>query len=319
MMKKNELRPKDYNRLADGRASGEIGRTLSGMAEQNIKAEEALNSGEYYGAKTFRDYFANFAKDDIERDRSVEKIVRRFEKYNDVQINMLLHVLQDRTAIDYTTGAGFWNAFFLGGVSFVHNERREAIKNSFMRPDGMDHDFIAELNRSIKRDMFDKAAETLFSYQLRDDIDLSRRVMGNSCFAKDALARKTSIDWQMLDRAMDLVKEIEDENLRIQLCRQTVEHTTDPSSPNVAARELGVEIDEAFREETTNHFDYFNDFLSREAKKNPDVAMPMISAFSGMSDNEKMLVVHALKHRDILDISTDGTFTRRSVRTRTDM
>ena len=309
MMKKNELRPKDYNRLADGRASGEIGRTLSGMAEQNIKAEEALNSGEYYGAKTFRDYFANFAKDDIERDRSVEKIVRRFEKYNDVQINMLLHVLQDRTAIDYTTGAGFWNAFFLGGVSFVHNERREAIKNSFMRPDGMDHDFIAELNRSIKRDMFDKAAETLFSYQLRDDIDLSRRLMGNSCFAKDALARKTSIDWQMLDRAMDLVKEIEDENLRIQLCRQTVEHTTDPSSPNVAARELGVEIDEAFREETTNHFDYFNDFLSREAKKNPDVAMPMISAFSGMSDNEKMLVVHALKHRDILDISTDGTFT----------
>ncbi len=309
MMKRNEMRPKDYSKLADGEYTGDIGRTLSGMAEQSTKAKEALSSKEYYGAKTFREYFKNFAKNDIEKDDSVAKIADKFGKLNNTQINMLLHVLQDRTAIDYTTGVGFWNAFTLGGVSFVNVERREAIKNSFMRPDGMDHDFIAELNRSITHEMFEKAAQTLFSYQLRDDIDLSKRLVDSNTFAKDALKRTTSIDWKMLDRAMDLVKEIEEENLRIQLCRQTVEHTTDPSSPNVAARTLGKEIDEIFREETTNHFDYFRDFLAREAKKNPDIAMPMLSAFSGMSDNEKMLVVHALRHRDILDVSTDGTFT----------
>ena len=271
--------------------------------------KEALDSKKYYGAKTFKEFFKKYGQEEAAENKSVAKILKRFEKYNDVQINMLLHVLQDRTAIDYTTSAGYVSSFFLEGVAFVNTERREAIKNSFMRPDGMDHNFIAELNRSITHDMFDKAAETLFSFQLRDDIDLSKNGITKSSFAKDALDRKTTIDWEMLDRAMDLVKEIEQENLRIQLCRQTVEHTTDPSSPNVAARELGKEIDETFRDEVTNHFGYFIDFLTREAKKNPEQAMPLISAFSGMSENERMLVVHALKHRDILDVSTDGTFT----------
>ena len=309
MMKKNEMRPKDFNMLSNGSLTGDIGRAFSGLMSQNEKVKEALNSKEYYGAKTFREFFKKYGQGDTGEDKSAAKVLKRFEKYNDVQINMLLHILQDRTAIDYTTSAGYVSSFFLGGVAFVNTERREAIKNSFMRPDGMDHEFIAELNRSITHDMFDKAAENLFSFQLRDDKDLGKNGITESSFAKGALARKTTIDWQMLDRAMDLVKEIEEENLRIQLCRQTVEHTTDASSPNVQARALGKEIEEKFRDDTTNHFGYFIDFLTREAKKNPKEAMPMISAFSGMSENERMLVVHALKHRDILDISTDGTFT----------
>ena len=309
MMKKNEVRPKDFEKLADGNLTGDVGRAFSSQMDKNEKVKEALDSKKYYGAKTFKEFFKKYGQEEAAENKSVAKILKRFEKYNDVQINMLLHVLQDRTAIDYTTSAGYVSSFFLEGVAFVNTERREAIKNSFMRPDGMDHNFIAELNRSITHDMFDKAAETLFSFQLRDDIDLSKNGIVKSSFAKDALNRKTTIDWEMLDRAMDLVKEIEQENLRIQLCRQTVEHTTDPSSPNVAARELGKEIDETFRDEVTNHFGYFIDFLTREAKKNPEQAMPLISAFSGMSENERMLVVHALKHRDILDISTDGTFT----------
>ena len=309
MMKKNEMRPKDFNMLSNGSLTGDVGRAFAGLMSQNERAKEALDSKQYYGAKTFREFFKNYGKEEAGQDKTVAKIIKKFESYNDVQINMLLHVLQDRTAIDYTTSAGYVSSFFLGGVAFVNEERREAIKNSFMRPDGMDHEFIAELNRSITHEMFDKAAETLFSFQLRDDKDLGKNGITESSFAKGALERKTTIDWQMLDRAMDLVKEIEEENLRIQLCRQTVEHTTDSSSPNVAARALGKEIKERFEDETTNHFGYFLDFLTREAKKNPKEAMPMISAFSGMSENERMLVVHALKHRDILDISTDGTFT----------
>ena len=334
MMKKIEMRPKDFDKLSDGRTTGQIGRALAGRENENAEVEKALNSKEYYGAKTFRDYFKSFAKDDSAKDKSVAKIAERFGQMNNVQMNMLLHILQDRTAIDYTTNTGYLSALMLESVPFVNIERREAIKNSFMRPDGMDHYFIAELNRSITHEMFERAAENLFSYQLRDDIDLRNKAISNNSFSKEALSRVTNIDWKMLERAMDLVKEIEEENLRIQLCRQTTEHTTDPSSPNVKAKVLGKEIEETFRGETTNvsdlfndsltreakneetlryettnHFDFFNDFLTREAKKNPDVAMPMISAFSGMSDNEKMLVVHALKHRDILDISTEGTVT----------
>lgn len=309
MAKKIEMMPKDFDKLSDGRLSAEAGRELASNKINDYKIiQEALDNSAYYGPKTFKSLFQKFADSDIKSDSSVAKIAERFGKYNDVQMYMLLHVLQDRTAVDYTTADGKWKAFMLNGVSFVNVQRREELKNSFLRPDGMDKEFIAQLNRSMDNNMYEKAAATLFSYQIRDNVQLDGALKAGD-FAGGALDRKTQIDWKMLERAMDLIEEIENENLRIQICRQTTKHTTDENAPNKEARILGKEIDGKFREGAINHFDYFNDFLIREAKKSPEQAMPLISAFSGMSMNEKMLVVHALKNRDILDVSTDNTFT----------
>ncbi len=309
IQKKFEMIPKDYDKLSDGLMTGDLGRILAGKSADCVTVKQITESGEYKGADAFRTTFTKFADSEIKEDGSVEKIVKRFAKYSNVQINMLIHILQDRTCIDYTTSDSKKNALLLGGVSFVNEERRQQIKTSFTRSNGMDEEFIAKLNRSVDNEMFEKAAETLFSYQLRDDVDFRNKDLTSKDFAKNALERKTRIDWKMLERAMDFVDEIANENLKIQVCRQTVEHTTDPSSPNVKARALGKEIDERFKEKDLNYEDYFNDVIAREAKKDPEVAMPLISAYSGLSTNEKMLFVHALKHRDILDISTDNTFT----------
>lgn len=316
--KKNELKPKDFNKLSDGRLTGTLGRLFATGKEkedesfelpENQQIEKDLAKKTYYGAQTFKKFFTKYADSDIQQDKSVKKIFDRFKELNNTQMYMLLHVLQDRTAVDFTTTDTKLKALMLQGVGHVNEERREAIKYSFMRPDGMDHNFIKELNRSMTHSMYDKAAETLFSYQLRDDVDLSSKSITKEDFAKGALERKTKVDWTLLRRAMDFVEEIENDNIHIQLCRQSAEHTTDNASINEKARALGKEIDEAFREKTTNHMDFFNDMLVREAKKNPDTAMPLISAFSGLSMNEKMLLIHSLKHRDILDVSSDGAFT----------
>ncbi len=324
-MKKNEMRDKDFKKLSDGVLTGELGRSYSGMTAENTAVETALNSKKYYGPNNFKDFFMKFSDDDVKQDKKVADIAARFKKYNSVQMNMLFHVLQDRTAVDYTTAAGKKDSFLLKGVSFVNGERRQSIKDSFLHPDGMDKTFIAALNRSVNggnNALMDRAAETLFSYQLRDDVDLTNKSIDAKDFADGALKRKTKVDWKLLERAMDLVEEIEKENLRIQLCRQTVEHTMDDDAPNKQAAALYQEMDETFREwnennkdenapklDMGNYMDYFHDILCREAKKNPELAMPLVSAYAGLSDNERMLLIHALKHRDILDISTDNRFT----------
>ena len=334
--KKNEMRPKDFTKLSDGSMSGDLGRQYEGKNAENeaVKAclegnitklfegkLKNLNEGErsaaegnlkkmrFFGANSFRKYFMKISEVDLEKNSGIKNIVKRFEKYNTTQMYMLLHVLQDRTVVDYTTFQGRYSGFSLERQRFVNEERREAIRNSFTRPDGMDKEFIAELSRSMKNDMYEKAAETLFSYQLRDDVDLTNKAVTAGDFAKDVLKRNTMIDWEMLKRAMDFMEEIEKENKTIQLCRQTTQHTTDDSSPNEKARALGKEIEAKMKEPTTNHMDYFHDFIVREAKKNPNVGMPLVSAYAGLSENEKMLLIHSLVNRDILDISKNNVFT----------
>ena len=357
--KKQEMKPKDFEKLSDGRLTASLASYYTGKSKEDEDVvKKTLDGKAYYGAATFKELFKKIGDNDLKNDKDIKKTLERFNKYDNVKMHMLIHVLQDRTAVDYTTAGTRWQAFLLNGVSFVNTDRREDIKNSFIRPDGMDNRFIAELNRSMNHELFDKAAETLFSYQLKDTVDLTNKTITQNDFAKDALERKTSIDWKLLERAMDLVEEIETENLRIQMCRQTVDHTMDPDMPNKKAAALAREIEEKFREDTeyngedlkaamkkaekdakkankeeekkednkeeikeedkkeggkpvsfVNHFDFFNDLLAREAKKDPEKAMPLLSAFAGLSDNEKMLLVHALKNRDILDVSTDNTFT----------
>ena len=309
IVQKVNMMPKDFEKLSDARLSAELGRELTAKMGEYQIVQDAMDGGSYYGAKSFKEFFKRFSDDEVKRDKSVKSIVEKFGKYTDAQMYMLLHVLQDRTAVDYTTNDGVLNAAGLGGVGFVNEERREALRNEFLRPDGMDNQLISDLYRSVGNEMYEKAVATLFSYQLRDDIDLSNKSITKSAFKKGALDRKTKIDWSLLDRAMELVDELEHQNLKIRICRQTVEHTTDKDAPNVKARKLGDEINDKFKVEFLNHFDFFNDFLVREAKKDPNIAVPMISAFNGMSMNEKMLVVHALKHRDILDVSKENKVT----------
>ncbi len=308
-VKRAEMRPKDIEKLTDSKLTGQEGRNLSGLANKEPEVQKALETGSYHGPETFRDFVTKLAEEDgAKENKSLAKIAKRFGAYTNVQTYLLLHVLQDRTTVDYTTTAGKWSAFLLRGVGYVNGDRREQLKQFFRRPDGMDNKLMAELNRSVNNKMYQQAAQTLFSYQLRDDIEIKDH-LSKSSFAKGALDRTTKVDWELLERAMDLVEEIEHDNLKIQLCRQTTDHTMDEAAPNKKAAALAKEIEKTFKNEVQTPFDFFNDFLAREAKKDPKVALPMLSAYTGLSENEKMLVIHALKHRDILDISTDNTFT----------
>ena len=54
---------------------------------------------------------------------------------------------------------------------------------------------------------FTRAMITLLSYQLRDDVELGDRRLRKDDYAPKALERKTKTDWELLKRAIELVKE----------------------------------------------------------------------------------------------------------------
>ena len=63
-------------------------------------------------------------------------------------------------------------------------------------------------NPIIKLEQINNAAKTLLSYQLRDDGVLSYGHLTKKDFAPEALERSTKVDWDLLKRAISLVKEV---------------------------------------------------------------------------------------------------------------
>ncbi|MBO5624086.1 MAG: hypothetical protein J5959_20940, partial [Butyrivibrio sp.] len=308
MKKRLDVMPKDFKRMGDGSFTMYQGRMLRSKAEEADKLQETLENATITGTVNFQKFFEKFAELDSKHNKKAMSLFKKMAELTDVQVYMLVLILQDRTAIDYTTQDGWIARLTKKGVDYANIEKREQLKEELIRAEGMDKDFMRDLALTVTPEQFQKAAETMFSFQLRDDINLHGKSVGVSDFKKGALDRKTAVDWDMLHEAFNLLEEIESQNLKIQACRETVKHTGDPEMANKNARNAYKELEKYVKEENgTTDLGYFDDFIVREAKKNPDVAMPLISSFYKLSDNEKLLMFHALKHRDILDVSTEHT------------
>ena len=78
MAKKNEMKPKDYTKLSDGRMTAEMGRLCEGKEKENQQVEDAINSKEYYGPESFKTFFEKIGKEDAKKDESIADIVKRF-------------------------------------------------------------------------------------------------------------------------------------------------------------------------------------------------------------------------------------------------
>lgn len=118
---------------------------------------------------------------------------------------------------------------------------------------------MRDLALTVTPEQFQKAAETMFSFQLRDDINLYGKSVCVSDFKKGALDRNTAVDWDMLHEAFNLLEEIESQNLKIQACRETVKHTGDPEMANKNARNAYKKLEKYVKEENgTTDLGYFD-------------------------------------------------------------
>ena len=114
------------------------------------------------------------------------------KSFTDFQWNLLIMALNDRTMLDYTTDLAAGE----NSNIYVNEDKRSRFKEYDVK------------NPIIKLEQINNAAKTLLSYQLRDDGVLSYGHLTKKDFAPEALERSTKVDWDLLKRAISLVKEV---------------------------------------------------------------------------------------------------------------
>ncbi|MBE5846513.1 MAG: hypothetical protein E7300_02415 [Lachnospiraceae bacterium] len=202
------------------------------------------------------------------------------------RLRLLIMVLQDRTMFDYTTTIGWYDR----RKGKVHSFVNEGARSEWMAAMGEQEDHW--LTEPITGEMLRSALAQLYSFQIKDDIRLGRKI------TKDDLAeaRKTKGDWELLGRAMDFVDELHNENLRIKAIRHASDRNMILKSGNEKAVSLYTDHeDEAMDQKTLEQI------LIRQAKSDDEIAC--IIGFLRLSEAEKSLFFTALSRRDVLDIS----------------
>lgn len=196
----------DYTRLSDAKeligAANRVAPADSLAKKQ--RASEPVSSPEQF--------FARLEALDEGRE---EKLKRRLQQLsgNSTAVWRLIQVLQDRTVVDYSTSVGIFDRADGVVTPFVNEGKRLAMLERAQTGD----DLSAEPPTSAR---LEQAMNTLLGYQLRNDIDLSERKLTSEDFAKNALERKTVVDWELLDRALDLVDEMNRAQTRLNAMKQ---------------------------------------------------------------------------------------------------
>ena len=202
-----------------------------------------------------------------------------------MQQNLLIWILQDRTVLDYTQRVSLW-AVGGGAVrGVVHEEKRLDMLTGYADSSQCPQ-FTAE---SLAH-----ALDTLYSYQLRDDVDLNHRLRKEDFVG---LNRKSPVDWDLLDRAMDFLQEMEHEQTRLTAVKNAKDAVMISNNETVKAQYAKQSsLPETF--DTPEHVDAF---LREQAEL--DGQQAVYAGWLNLDESQRTLFIKALGQRDILDVS----------------
>lgn len=120
----------------------------------------------------------------------------KIEKMDQVSIQLLITILQNRSVVDITT-----NKNSKGIVNVALNRK---IQKMVLEKGRDDYKKEAQIGSNCER-----AMRTLFSFQLRDDIRHDMGNMSENDLAAKALSRSTAIDIELLKRAIDFKEKLD--------------------------------------------------------------------------------------------------------------
>ena len=284
--------PKDFSRLSDAAASLSMAKILS--------REAAAGAADMVPVVTDRQSFvdqivswgnATTEKARHEKDRA-EKTLKRLEALKSYQYDVLIRLLQDRTALDYTTCIDAFDRAEGKIHGFVNEEKRQKLFDIYSSQKKREEEGE---NKRLNSKSYQKALQTLCSYQIRDDVDLSDRSLKKDDFVEESLNRKTIVDWNLLDRALDFMQEIEQEKLRLEVVKHAVERIEE--SENEEAKK---EYQKLKQEKPTDQKSFEKFFRDHAVN---DKAQLLYIGYQSLGEREKKLFLKVLCHRDFLDVS----------------
>lgn len=220
-------------------------------------------------------------------------LMDKLEALSPMHQNLLVWILQDRTVLDYTQRVSLW-AVGGGAVRGVVNEEKRLDMLTSYADSSQCPQFTAE---SLAR-----ALDTLYSYQLRDDVDLNHRLRREDFVD---LNRKSPVDWALLNHAMDFLQEMEREQTRLTAVKNAKDNVMVSSNEMVKAQYAKQSsLPKTF--DTPEHVD---EFLREQAEH--DGQQAVYAGWLNLDESQRTLFIKALGQRDILDVSKqDALFSR---------
>lgn len=206
---------------------------------------------------------------------------------------LLIAVLQDRTMLDLTTGVGFLQSISGYARTYVGGAKRQEMIELLGEKKG-----IQTILTQADGETCTKAMQSLFSFQIKDNVNLAGRSLQKEDFADGALKRKTALDYRLLSAALDFVQELSEESQRLSYlsCADELKSVQASGSQEAVriykrCKDEKVKIDE----------ERFEKLLFECARK--EGQLPLYIGFMNLKKNEKELFARALCRRNILDVS----------------
>lgn len=249
------------------------------------------------GIRSKEIFFEQLVLSDGEKEQKLKERLQMM-KGNEQAVWRLIQVLQDRTVIDHSTTVGVWGRAQGEVTPFVNEGKRMAMLERAEK--GMD---LGE--GSLTSVHLDRAMNTLLSYQLRNDIPMVHNVLTSKDFADGALERKTVVDWKLLERALDLVDEMNRAQTRLNAMKQAPKLILQGKNEKAKAeytrhQEIGAKVD---TEEA------FEAFFEEMAKKEGQTLL--LTGYRMLSKEDRTLFIRALGSRWVLDVSKEHIMANR--------
>ena len=317
---KYELMPKDYDRLSDSEATAkaaDLFRRQISKKIANYKTQTSeINNLEIVDKNAFLSTLENFSLSDQNRkgkeSKTIGKVMGRVADLTVSQQSLLIYVLQDRTVLDYSTRGKNDNNI----VPYVNEEKRFDMYERMLTEEGR----LEVLKKTGDPELLEKSFKSLLSFQLKDDREFKTR-LSKEDFADGALDRMYAVDWQLLDRAVDFVHEIENERIRLVAVRQAGElvRNDNEQSDNPAAKFYHIYRKKFIRNNEVSQsvqmdlaigaaFKQDKDLITGSTFDNGDTLDDLMTGYNALTPAQKRLFFRALEHREILDVSQKNLY-----------
>ena len=271
----------------------DVRKKLLGYANKDKKDTKTLVKNMAYSAVgNFK--AARRLDKDLVHNRRMNKIIKRLGKMSESDLKVFIRLMQERTVLDKSMvddGSGTEKA--------IDEEKKKALiealsSDSKTRADVLDGFDDPEACR--------QALTTALSFKLRDDLVLKGKTLTKGCFDSSSLNRKTLVDWEVVERALDMMDSIAEKKMAI----HAMSHATDfiAFAGNKAASDEYVKLLDKYKKKDKFKQENFEKLIKEQADKdkNEDV-LRAVSGYHSLSEKEKKLFFRVLARRDFLDIS----------------
>lgn len=227
-----------------------------------------------------------------------QKLLEAIRGFSTEDAKVFIRALQNRTVLDLSFKESRWDRAKGAITEHVNEEGRQELiselASSTEIPEGMSAGIMIE-----------NAMLQLCGFRFKEDTLESQDRLRVADIEESSLARKTFIDWDLLDEAIKFTDEVRNERLK----REALSHSADEEVIMQSGCTAAIDELEKLKNNPTGTVDIisqgdYESFIIEQAKANHQEEL--LAGYLLLSDEEKTLFFNAIANRTYLDISKEN-------------